>query len=122
LHSDLRLVLLHGVHPLQGHSDSPTIAPQAMFLAVCCNWSCCSLRTFRRYDGPTIHLVLQLDVRAHASGSKYAREHPEVVSAVMISASLDWAAMTIAAALVTEEESVPRNGSGIVRAQGLVRP
>ena len=44
------------------------------------------------------------------------------VSAVMISASLDWAAMTIAAALVTEEEeSVPRNGSGLVRAQGLVR-
>ena len=43
------------------------------------------------------------------------------VSAVMISASLDWAAMTIAAALVTEEETVPPNGSGIVRAQALVR-
>ena len=42
-------------------------------------------------------------------GSNYAREHPEVVSAVMIAASLDWAAMTIAAALVTEEESVPHN-------------
>ena len=57
-------------------------------------------------------------------GSNYAREHPEVVSAVMISAALDWAAMTIAAALVTEEEeSVPHNnGSGLVRAQGLVRP
>ena len=37
------------------------------------------------------------------------RKHPEVVSAVMIAASLDWAAMTIAAALVTEEESVPHN-------------
>ena len=48
-------------------------------------------------------------------------KHPEVVSAVMISASLDWAAMRIAAALVTEEESVPRNG-GLVRAQALVRP
>ena len=55
-------------------------------------------------------------------GSNYAREHPEVVTAVMISASLDWAAMTIAAALVAEEESVPHNGSGLVRAQGLVRP
>ena len=42
-------------------------------------------------------------------GSDYARKHPEVVSAVMIAASLDWAAMTIAAALVTEEESVPHN-------------
>ena len=41
----------------------------------------------------------------------------------MIAASLDWAAMTIAAALVTEEESVPHNnGSGLVCAQGLVRP
>jgi len=57
-----------------------------------------------------------------ASGSNYAREHPEVISAVMISASLDWAAMTIAAALMTEEETAPRNGSGIVRAQSLVRP
>ena len=45
-----------------------------------------------------------------ASSSNYAREHPEVVSAVMISASLDWAAMTIAAALTVEEESVPHNG------------
>ena len=54
--------------------------------------------------------------------STYAREHPEVVSAVMIAASLDWAAMTIAAALVEPEpESVPRN-SGLVRPQALVRP
>ena len=55
-------------------------------------------------------------------GPGYAHANPQVVSAVMISASLDWAAMTIAAALVTEEESAPRNGSGIVRAQSLVRP
>ena len=46
----------------------------------------------------------------------------QVVTAVMISASLDWAAMTIAAALVTEEETAPHNGSGLVRAQALVRP
>ena len=57
-----------------------------------------------------------------ASGSNYAREHPEVVTAVMISASLDWAAMTIAAALVTEEEAAPRNGSGLVRATTVMRP
>ena len=56
-------------------------------------------------------------------GDGYARANPQGGLAVMISASLDWAAMTIAAALVTEEESVPHNGSGIVRAQGgLVRP
>jgi hypothetical protein len=56
-----------------------------------------------------------------ASGSNYAREHPEVVPAVTLAASLDWAAMTIAA--TSEEESVPRNnGSGLEWAQGLVRP
>jgi hypothetical protein len=44
-----------------------------------------------------------------------------VVSAVVISASLDWAAMTIAAALIAEDEEMP-NGPGIVRARGLVRP
>ena len=62
-------------------------------------------------------------------GDGYARANPEVVSAVMISAvmisaSLDWAAMTIAAARVTEEEdeSAPRNGSGIVRATTVMRP
>jgi hypothetical protein len=54
-------------------------------------------------------------------GSNYAREHPEVVSAVVIAASLDWAAMTIAAALVTEEET-PHNSSGIVRAATVMRP
>ena len=40
----------------------------------------------------------------------------------MISASLDWAAMTIAAALVAEDELVPQNGRGIVRAHGVLRP
>jgi hypothetical protein len=55
-------------------------------------------------------------------GSNYAREHPEVVSAVMIAATLDWAAMTIAAAIVAEDETVPQNGPAIVRAHSLVRP
>ena len=48
-----------------------------------------------------------------ASGSNYGREHPEVVSAVMISASLDWAARTIAAARATAEEFLPPNGSSL---------
>ena len=55
-------------------------------------------------------------------GDGYARAKPQVVSAVMISASLDWAAMTIAAALVAEEEAAPHNGSGIVRATTVMRP
>ena len=45
----------------------------------------------------------------------------EVVSAVMISASLDWAAMTIAAALVAKDEPT-QNGSGIMRATTVMRP
>ena len=57
-----------------------------------------------------------------ASSSNYARANPQVVSAVMISASLDWAAMTIAAVLVAEEESVPPRNGALVRAQALVRP
>jgi hypothetical protein len=36
-------------------------------------------------------------------GDGYAPAHPEVLAAAMVSASLDWAAMTIAAALVAEE-------------------
>jgi hypothetical protein len=54
-------------------------------------------------------------------GDGYAARHPEVVSAVMISAALDWAAMTIAAALVAEDEQI-QNSPGIVRAHSLVRP
>ena len=44
------------------------------------------------------------------------------VSAVMIAASLGWAAMAIAAALLAEEETAPHNGPRLVRAQGLARP
>jgi hypothetical protein len=46
----------------------------------------------------------------------------EPVSAVTISAALDWAAMTIAAALAVEDEETPANGPVLVRAHGLVRP
>ena len=70
---------------------------------------------------PVSRLRLARDELDATFGSNFAREHPEVVSAVMISASLDWAALTIAAALVSEEE-MPRNGSGLVRGQGLARP
>jgi len=62
-------------------------------------------------------------------GSNYAREHPEVVAVVVQSAASDFMAVAIArslqdiaAALLTEDESVPRNGSGLVRPQALVRP
>ena len=73
---------------------------------------------------PVSRLQLAQQEIDNTFGGNYARANPQVVSAVMISASLDWAAMTIAAALVTGEESPPRNnGSGLVRAQGgLVRP
>ena len=45
-------------------------------------------------------------------GENYAAKHPELVSAVMISAALDWAAITIAAAVVVKEETVAHNGRG----------
>jgi hypothetical protein len=43
-------------------------------------------------------------------GQDFAARNPEVVSAVVISASLDWAALTIAAALVAEEERLRIEG------------
>ena len=55
-------------------------------------------------------------------GDGYARANPQVVSAMMIAASLDWAAMTIAAALVTEEEAVPHNGPGLMHSTTVMRP
>jgi hypothetical protein len=54
-------------------------------------------------------------------GQDFAAQHPEVVGAVMISSALDWAAMTIAAALATEDEQM-QNAPAIVRAYGLMRP
>jgi hypothetical protein len=51
-------------------------------------------------------------------GQDYASAHPEVVAAVLISASMDWAAMTIAAALAVEEEPAPRE---LVRSLHLPR-
>ena len=53
--------------------------------------------------------------------------HPEVV--VVQSAASDWAAARLAAAiervaeaLLAEDEPVPQNGPGIVRAHGVMRP
>jgi len=61
-------------------------------------------------------------------GEGYGAAHPELVIAVMQSAASDWAAARlgvaierVAEALLVEEEAVP-NGSGIVRAHGLMRP
>ena len=62
-------------------------------------------------------------------GAGFAREHPEVVCAVMASAASDYAALAlaaavrdVAAALVIEDEPLPQNGPAIVRARSLVRP
>ena len=54
--------------------------------------------------------------RRHARATATPAPIRRAVCAVMISASLYGAAMTIAAALVTEEEAAPHNGSGLVRA------
>lgn len=94
-----------------------------MFPEVCRNWHlfgadiCSSLR---RADD--LNLVLQLEVRARRERQQLCARAPRVVPAVMIAASLDWAAMTIAAALVTEEEAVPHNGPGLMRFTTVMRP
>ena len=62
-------------------------------------------------------------------GADYARAHPEVLVVVVQSAASDWAAARLAAAiervaeaLLAEDEPVPQNGPGIVRAHGVMRP
>ena len=52
-------------------------------------------------------------------GAGYAAAHSDVVSAVMISASLDWAAQLVAVALVAEDKPVP--ASGFLRALQMPR-
>jgi len=62
-------------------------------------------------------------------GVGFAEQHPEVLVAVLNAASSDWAASRlgvaierVAQALLLEEEAVPQNGSGIVRATTVMRP
>ena len=62
-------------------------------------------------------------------GAGFAEQHPEVVVVVVQSAASDWAAARLAAAiervaeaLLAEDEPVPQNGPGIVRAHGVMRP
>ena len=62
-------------------------------------------------------------------GADYARAHPEVLVVVVQSAASDWAAQRlgvaierVAEALLVEDEPVPQNGPGIVRAHGVMRP
>ena len=55
-------------------------------------------------------------------GDGYARAKPQVVSAVMISASLDSGGHDDRGRLVAEEEAAPHDGSGIVRATTVMRP
>ena len=68
-----------------------------------------------------VHVVLQLDGLAAA--------HPELVIAVMNAASSDWAALRLGVAIervaegsLAEDEPVPQNGPGIVRAHEVMRP
>jgi hypothetical protein len=68
--------------------------------------------------------------RSRRSAARRPRRRAfQLVIAVMNAASSDWAAARlgvaierVAEALLVEEEAVPQNGSGIVRANGLVRP
>jgi hypothetical protein len=48
-------------------------------------------------------------------GDGFAREHSDLTAAVMLSASMDWAAMTIAAALVVEDEPAVGTNGGLTR-------
>ena len=68
-----------------------------------------------------VEIVLRLDGLAAA--------HPELVIAVMNAASSDWAALRLGVAIervaegsLAEDEPVPQNGPGIVRAHGVMRP
>ena len=61
-------------------------------------------------------------------GSGHARQHPELVVAVMQTAASDWAASRlavaierVAVALLAEDEEM-QNGAGIVRATTVMRP
>jgi len=54
---------------------------------------------------PISRLQFARDEIDRVFGAGYAAAHPDVVSAVMISASLDWAATTIAAALAEPEDA-----------------
>jgi hypothetical protein len=64
---------------------------------------------------PISRLEFARDEIDRVFGPGYAAEHPDVVSAVMISASLDWAATTIAAALVVEDEPTPAQAPAPMR-------
>jgi hypothetical protein len=77
---------------------------------------------------PISRLQLARDEIDRVFGEKYAAAHPEVVTAVMTSAALDFAALTlaraigeVAAALLVEDDPAVGN-SGIVRAHGRVLP
>jgi hypothetical protein len=62
-------------------------------------------------------------------GDGQAAAHPELVIAVVNAASSDWAESRLAVAiervaeaLLVEDEPVPQNGPGIVRAHRVMRP
>ena len=70
---------------------------------------------------PISRLQFARDEVNRVFGEGYAAAHPDVVSAVMLSASLDWAAMTIASALVEPVEEATMPGNGLLRPE-LFRP
>jgi hypothetical protein len=66
-------------------------------------------------DDPISRLQFARDEVDRVFGPGYAAAHPEVVSAVMISASLDFAAGLIAAALVEDEQPLVPVRRGLLR-------
>jgi hypothetical protein len=78
---------------------------------------------------PISRLQFARDEIDRVFGDGYAATHPDVVSAVMLTAATDFAALTlaraiseVAAALLVEDEPV-ENRNGLVRAHGrLLRP
>jgi hypothetical protein len=71
-------------------------------------------------DDPISRLEFARQEVDRVFGQNYAAEHPDVVAAVMVSASLDWAAMTIAKALTEPEHDVRLPGT-VVRGLQLPR-
>jgi hypothetical protein len=64
---------------------------------------------------PIARLQFARDEIDRVFGEGYAAAHPDVVAAVMISASLDFAAGVIAAALVEPDEPIVPVRKGILR-------
>jgi hypothetical protein len=84
-----------------------------------------AIRATSMPEDPITRLQFARDEIDWIFGEGYAAAHPDVVTAVMLTAAIDLAALAIAGALehvaaaLLEAEPI-ENGSGIVRAQALV--